>query len=126
MAEVPDDLKYTAEHEWARISGSTVRIGITDFAQESLGDVVYVSLPDVGTIITKGEPFGEVESTKSVSELFGPVDGTVTARNDTLDGQPEVINSDPYGAGWIIEVQVADTAQLDALLDAGTYGTLSG
>jgi glycine cleavage system H protein len=126
MAEVPDDLKYTAEHEWARISGSTVRIGITDFAQESLGDVVYVSLPDVGTIITKGEPFGEVESTKSVSELFGPVDGTVTARNDTLDGQPEVINSDPYGAGWIIEVEVADTAQLDALLDAGTYGTLSG
>jgi glycine cleavage system H protein len=126
MAEVPDDLKYTAEHEWARISGSTVRIGITDFAQESLGDVVYVSLPDVGTMITKGEPFGEVESTKSVSELFGPVDGTVTARNDTLDGQPEVINSDPYGAGWIIEVEVADTAQLDALLDAGTYGTLSG
>jgi glycine cleavage system H protein len=126
MAEVPDDLKYTAEHEWARISGSTVRIGITDFAQESLGDVVYVSLPDLGTIITKGEPFGEVESTKSVSELFGPVDGTVTARNDTLDGQPEVINSDPYGAGWIIEVEVADTAQFDALLDAGTYGTLSG
>jgi glycine cleavage system H protein len=126
MAEVPDDLKYTAEHEWARISGSTVRIGITDFAQESLGDVVYVSLPDVGTIITKGEPFGEVESTKSVSELFGPVDGTVTARNDTLDGQPEVINSDPYGAGWIIEVEVADTAQFEALLDAGTYGTLSG
>lgn len=125
MAEVPDDLKYTAEHEWARISGSTVRIGITDFAQESLGDVVYVSLPDVGTMITKGEPFGEVESTKSVSELFGPVDGTVTARNDTLDGQPEVINSDPYGAGWIIEVEVADTAQFDALLDAGTYGTLS-
>jgi glycine cleavage system H protein len=126
MAEVPDDLRYTAEHEWARISGSTARIGITDFAQESLGDVVYVSLPDVGTMITKGEPFGEVESTKSVSELFGPVDGTVTARNDTLDGQPEVINSDPYGAGWIIEVEVADTAQFDALLDAGTYGTLSG
>jgi glycine cleavage system H protein len=126
MAEVPDDLKYTAEHEWARISGSTVRIGITDFAQESLGDVVYVSLPEVGTLITKGEPFGEVESTKSVSELFGPVDGTVTARNDTLDGQPEVINSDPYGAGWIIEVEVADISQFDALLDAGTYGTLSG
>ena len=126
MAEVPDDLKYTAEHEWARISGSSVRIGITDFAQESLGDVVYVSLPDVGTMITKGEPFGEVESTKSVSELFGPVDGTVTARNDTLDGQPEVINSDPYGAGWILEVEVADTTQFDALLDAGTYGTLSG
>jgi glycine cleavage system H protein len=85
MAEVPDDLKYTAEHEWARISGTTVRIGITDFAQQSLGDVVYVSLPEVGAAITRGEPFGEVESTKSVSELFGPVDGTVSARNDALE-----------------------------------------
>ena len=119
MAEVPDDLKYTAEHEWVRISGSTVRVGITDFAQEALGDVVYVSLPEVGTMITKGEPFGEVESTKSVSDLFAPVDGTVTARNDTLDGQPEVINSDPYGAGWIIEIEVADTAQFDACWTPG-------
>jgi glycine cleavage system H protein len=126
MADVPDDLKYTAEHEWARLSGTTVRIGITDFAQESLGDVVYVSLPEVGTAISQGEPFGEVESTKSVSELFGPIDGTVTARNDALDGQPEMINSDPYGAGWIIEIEVSDTAQFDALLDAGTYGTISG
>ena len=126
MAEVPDDLKYTAEHEWARISGTTVRIGITDFAQQSLGDVVYVSLPEVGAAITRGEPFGEVESTKSVSELFGPVDGTVSARNDALEGQPEVINSDPYGAGWIIEIEVSDGSQFEALLDAGTYGTLSG
>lgn len=126
MAEVPDDLKYTAEHEWARISGTTVRIGITDFAQQSLGDVVYVSLPEVGAAITRGEPFGEVESTKSVSELFAPVDGTVSARNDALEGQPEVINSDPYGAGWIIEIEVSDSSQFEALLDAGTYGTLSG
>ncbi len=126
MAEVPDDLKYTAEHEWARMSGTTVRIGITDFAQQSLGDVVYVSLPEVGAAITRGEPFGEVESTKSVSELFGPVDGTVSARNDALEGQPEVINSDPYGAGWIIEIEVSDSSQFEALLDAGTYGTLSG
>jgi glycine cleavage system H protein len=126
MAEVPDDLKYTAEHEWARISGSTVRIGITDFAQQSLGDVVYVSLPDVGAQIVQGEPFGEVESTKSVSELFGPVSGTVTARNEGLDSQPEVINSDPYGDGWIVEIEVSDQAQVDGLLDPAAYGTLSG
>jgi glycine cleavage system H protein len=126
MAEVPDDLKYTAEHEWARISGSTVRIGITDFAQQSLGDVVYVSLPDVGAQIVQGEPFGEVESTKSVSELFGPVSGTVSARNEVLDSQPEVINSDPYGDGWIVEIEVSDQAQVDGLLDPAAYGTLSG
>jgi glycine cleavage system H protein len=126
MAEVPDDLKYTAEHEWARISGTTVRIGITDYAQESLGDVVYVSLPEVGAVVTQGEPFGEVESTKSVSELFGPITGTVSARNDALDTQPEMINSDPYGDGWIIEIEVSDSSQFDGLLDAGTYGTLSG
>lgn len=126
MALVPDDLKYTAEHEWARISGSTVRIGITDFAQQSLGDVVYVSLPDIGASITQGEPFGEVESTKSVSELFGPVSGTVAARNDALDGQPEMINSDPYGAGWILDIEVSDQAQLDGLMDAAAYGTISG
>jgi glycine cleavage system H protein len=126
MALVPDDLKYTAEHEWARISGTTVRIGITDFAQQSLGDVVYVSLPEVGATITQGEPFGEVESTKSVSELFGPVSGTVAARNDALDGQPEMINSDPYGTGWIVDIEVSDQAQLDSLLDATAYGTISG
>jgi glycine cleavage system H protein len=126
MAEVPDDLKYTAEHEWARISDGSVRIGITDYAQESLGDVVYVSLPDVGTSVQQGASFGEVESTKSVSDLYAPVTGTVTARNDALDGQPELINSDPYGAGWIAELEVTDPSQLDALLDAGAYGSLSG
>jgi glycine cleavage system H protein len=125
MADVPDDLKYTAEHEWARVEGTTMRVGITDYAQEALGDVVYVSLPEVGAEIGKGEAFGEVESTKSVSDLYAPVTGTVTARNDELESRPELINSDPYGAGWIIEVEVSDAAQLTELLDAGAYGTLS-
>jgi glycine cleavage system H protein len=125
MAHVPDDLSYTAEHEWVRVSGSSVRIGVTDFAQEALGDVVYVSLPELGASLSQGAAFGEVESTKSVSDLFAPVTGTVTARNDVLDGRPELINSDPYGDGWIVEIEVADLAQLDGLLDAATYGTLS-
>jgi glycine cleavage system H protein len=125
MAHVPDDLSYTAEHEWVRITGSTARIGVTDFAQEALGDVVYVSLPELGAGLDQGAAFGEVESTKSVSDLFAPITGKVTARNDALDGRPELINSDPYGAGWIVEIEVADASQLDGLLDAGAYGTLS-
>jgi glycine cleavage system H protein len=128
MAEVPSDLKYTAEHEWVRAGDGTssVRVGITDYAQEALGDVVYVSLPEVGASVTAGAACGEVESTKSVSDLYAPVTGTVTARNDELDQQPELINSDPYGAGWIIEIEPGDGADLDALLDAATYGTLAG
>ncbi|MEP6599720.1 MAG: glycine cleavage system protein GcvH [Actinomycetota bacterium] len=126
MAQVPDDLKYTAEHEWVKIDGAAVRVGVTDYAQQSLGDVVYVSLPEVGATVTQGQSFGEIESTKSVSDLYAPVGGTVSARNDALDGQPELINSDPYGAGWIVELQVSDPTQLDALLDAAAYGTLSG
>ncbi len=125
MAQVPDELKYTAEHEWVHVSGSTVRIGITDFAQQSLGDVVYVSLPETGTAVTQGESMGEVESTKSVSDLYAPVGGTVTARNDALDGQPELINSDPYGEGWLVEIDGADPAQIDGLLDASAYNSLS-
>lgn len=125
MAEVPDDLKYTAEHEWARVDGSTIRVGITDYAQEALGDVVYVSLPEVGAKISQGDAFGEVESTKSVSDLYAPVTGTVTARNDELESRPELVNSDPYGAGWIIEIEISDSEQVDQLLDPGTYGTLS-
>ena len=128
MSEVPDDLKYTAEHEWVRITdgSSAVRIGITDYAQEALGDVVYVSLPDVGTDVAPGAAFGEVESTKSVSDLYAPVTGTITARNDALDDQPELINSDPYGAGWIIEIEPTDAAEVDGLLDPAAYGTLAG
>jgi|SRR4051812_48943372 glycine cleavage system H protein len=128
MSDVPSDLKYTAEHEWIRVSeGSrTVRIGITDYAQEALGDVVYVSLPDVGTEVAPGAAFGEVESTKSVSDVYAPLPGTVSARNDALDEQPELINSDPYGAGWIVEIDLSDEADLDSLLDAAAYGTLAG
>lgn len=130
MSDVPDDLKYTAEHEWARVTttgdATTIRVGITDYAQQALGDVVYVSLPQVGTTIEQGTAFGEVESTKSVSDLYAPVSGTVTARNDALDGQPELINSDPYGEGWIVEIEVGEPAALDTLLDAATYGTLAG
>lgn len=128
MAEVPDDLKYTAEHEWVRVSegSGAVRIGITDYAQSALGDVVYVSLPEVGAQVGAGAAFGEVESTKSVSDLYAPLAGVVTARNEQLQETPELINSDPYGAGWIVELEPSDAADLDALLDAGAYGTLSG
>jgi glycine cleavage system H protein len=128
MSDVPDDLKYTAEHEWIRVSddSAAVRIGITDYAQEALGDVVYVSLPELGATVAAGAAFGEIESTKSVSDLYAPVAGTVIARNDVLDTQPELINSDPYGAGWVVEIEPADRADLDGLLDAGAYGTLAG
>jgi glycine cleavage system H protein len=127
MSEVPNDLKYTAEHEWIRVTdgSTTVRIGITDFAQEALGDVVYVSLPAVGTTVTGGAAFGEVESTKSVSDIYAPLSGTISARNDSLDGAPETINSDPYGEGWLVEIELAPDADLGTLLDAGAYGTLA-
>ena len=125
MSDVPDDLKYTAEHEWVRADGTTARVGITDYAQQALGDVVYVSLPEVGASVEKGTAVGEVESTKSVSDLYAPLSGTVTARNDALDEQPDLINSDPYGAGWILEIEVSDEAETADLLDAATYGTLA-
>jgi glycine cleavage system H protein len=122
----PEDLRYTAEHEWVQArepdgGGTVVRVGITDFAQRELGDIVFVQLPVVGTAATGGEPFGEVESTKSVSDVYAPVSGTVIARNDALDSQPELVNSDPYGEGWIVEIQVDDPAVLDSLLDAAAY-----
>jgi glycine cleavage system H protein len=126
MSDVPAELRYTAEHEWVRTGdGPAVRVGITDYAQQALGDVVYVSLPEVGAAVTGGSACGEIESTKSVSDLFAPVSGTVTARNDDLDGQPELINSDPYGAGWIIEIEPAADADLDLLIDAAAYGALA-
>jgi glycine cleavage system H protein len=118
----PDDLKYTAEHEWVRELGEgSVRVGITDFAQDSLGDIVYVQLPDVGSEVTGGEAMGELESTKSVSDLFAPLSGTVTAHNDALEGSPELCNTDPYGDGWIVELQLSDPSQLDQLLSAQDY-----
>ena len=125
MSDIPADLRYTAEHEWVRRTGDdTVRVGITDFAQSSLGDVVYVQLPDVGTGVTAGESFGEVESTKSVSDLYAPVSATVVAVNGDLEGSPQLINSDPYGDGWLLELR-ADASALEqglaGLLDADSY-----
>jgi glycine cleavage system H protein len=121
----PEDLRYTAEHEWVRAgAGSTVRVGITAYAQEALGDIVYVSLPEVGAEVSPGEALGEVESTKSVSDVYAPVPGTVSARNEALEGQPELINSDPYGEGWIVEIDLSDPAALDTLLDAAGYREL--
>ena len=131
MSDIPPDLRYTAEHEWVRRSGDdTVRVGITDFAQSALGDVVFVQLPDVGTDLTAGESFGEVESTKSVSDLYAPVSGKVSAVNTDLDGSPQLVNSDPYGAGWLLDVQVSEVGKLEStissLLDAEAYrGTLT-
>jgi glycine cleavage system H protein len=127
MTDIPDDLRYTPEHEWVRTTegASAVRIGITDYAQQALGDVVYVSLPEAGTDVTAGSACGEVESTKSVSDVFAPVTGTVTARNTALDDQPDLVNSDPYEAGWLFEVEPSDPAELDALLDADSYGPLT-
>jgi glycine cleavage system H protein len=120
----PDDLKYTAEHEWVRTPGETagsVRIGITDYAQDALGDIVYVQLPEVGASVSAGDAVGELESTKSVSDVYSPVTGEVVARNESLDATPELVNSDPYGAGWLFEVVVAEGAATSELLDAAAY-----
>ena len=119
----PEDLKYTAEHEWVRAAGgdAPVRVGITDYAQEALGDIVYVTLPEVDSQVTAGQACGEIESTKSVSDLYAPVSGTVVARNDALDGSPELVNTDPYGEGWIIEIRPDDPVAVDGLLDAAGY-----
>jgi glycine cleavage system H protein len=119
--EYPADLRYTAEHEWVRVDGDTVRVGITAFAQEALGDVVFVTLPGVGDSVTAGDTCGEVESTKSVSDLYAPVTGEVTAVNDSLDSTPELVNNDPYGGGWMYEMRPADAADVDALMDADAY-----
>jgi glycine cleavage system H protein len=120
----PDDLKYTAEHEWVRTPGETagsVRVGITDYAQDALGDIVYVQLPEVGETVTAGAAIGELESTKSVSDVYSPVSGEIVARNEALDTTPELVNSDPYGAGWLFEIAVAEGAETSELLDAATY-----
>jgi len=120
----PEDLKYTSEHEWIRTPGEndgSVRVGITHFAQDSLGDIVFVSLPEVGTQVQAGSPVGELESTKSVSDIYAPVTGTVVARNDALDSTPEVVNNDPYGEGWLFEVVPDDSSAVDGLLDAAAY-----
>lgn len=120
----PEDLKYSSEHEWVRSPGETegsVRIGITHYAQDALGDIVYVSLPEVGTEVSAGDTVGELESTKSVSDVYAPVTGKVVARNEALDGSPELVNADPYGDGWLFEVAGAGEDELGALMDAGSY-----
>jgi glycine cleavage system H protein len=126
----PEDLKYTIEHEWVRQPGEhegSVRIGITDYAQDALGDIVYVSLPEVGDTVAAGSTCGELESTKSVSDVYAPVTGEVVARNDALDATPELVNSDPYGGGWLFEVVPSDAGALGDLLDAAAYqATLAG
>jgi len=128
VSEIPPDLNYTEEHEWVQRTGDgTVRVGITDYAQQALGDVVFVQLPDVGTDVTAGESFGEVESTKSVSDLYSPVTAKVVAVNGELEGSPQLVNSDPYGEGWLIELQAGADAlagEVDGLLDADAYQAL--
>jgi glycine cleavage system H protein len=122
----PENLKYTSEHEWVRTPGDaegSVRIGITDFAQDALGDIVYVSLPQVGDSVTAGDTCGELESTKSVSDIYAPVTGEVVATNAALDATPELVNSDPYEAGWLFEVRVTDASEVDGLMDAAAYRT---
>ncbi|HEV2428187.1 MAG TPA: glycine cleavage system protein GcvH [Acidimicrobiales bacterium] len=122
----PDDLRYSSDHEWARVDATRVRVGITDYAQDALGDVVYVAAPSVGAAVAAGATLGEVESTKSVSEIYAPVGGTVTAVNDALAAHPELLNSDPYGEGWICEIETAPDADLSHLLDAAKYRELTG
>jgi len=124
VSEIPEELHYTEEHEWVRSGDDVVTIGITDHAQEQLGDVVFVDLPPDGTSVTAGEAFGEVESTKSVSDLYAPVSGTITARNAALEDRPEVLNSDPYGEGWLVRIQPEDVADVEELLDAAAYRDL--
>ena len=122
MKVYPEDLKYTAEHEWLKAgSDGPVRVGITDFAQDQLGDIVYVQLPEVGSTVRAGDACGELESTKSVSDLFAPVNGTVTAVNEALADQPDLVNSDPYGEGWLLDIEVEDAAEVAALMDAEAY-----
>lgn len=120
--EYPKELKYTSEHEWAALEeGDRVRVGITDFAQDALGDVVYVEVPEEGTEVKAGEPFGEVESTKSVSDIYSPVTGTVVEKNAGLSDSPELVNEDPYGQGWLVVIQMSDASELEGLMDAAGY-----
>ena len=121
MSSIPEGLKYSAEHEWVALSGDVATVGITDYAADKLGDVVYVSLPNKGDTVAAGDSCGEVESTKSVSDLYAPLGGTVTAVNEALDATPELVNSDPYGDGWMYEMSVADSAAIGELMDADAY-----
>lgn len=119
--EFPEELRYTKEHEWARAEGTRVRVGITDFAQDSLGDIVYVDLPEAGAVVQADQPFGEVESTKSVSDVFSPLSGTIVERNPLIEDRPELLNEQPYGDGWLVVIEPADPDAVASLLDANTY-----
>ena len=124
---IPAELKYTKDHEWVRAEGDLLRVGITDYAQEALGDIVFVTLPEIGATLTAGDTCGEVESTKSVSDLYAPVSGTVVERNESLDSSPELVNSDPYGDGWMMVIRPDGDAGQPELLEADAYeATLSG
>jgi glycine cleavage system H protein len=123
---IPEDVKYSTDHEWVRVLGSSVRIGITDYAQDALGDVVFVQAPEVGSIVLSGASFSEVESTKSVSDIYAPVSGKVVAVNERLANEPELVNTDPYGEGWICEIEMSQIADLDALMDSAGYKDLIG
>lgn len=118
--QIPEGLRYTENHEWVMVEGDRARVGITDYAQDALGDVVFVDLPDVGAEVGAGEAFAEIESTKSVADVYAPIDGTIVAVNEALANQPEIINSDPYGEGWFVEIE-GDLSVLDGLMEAEAY-----
>ena len=123
---LPQDLKYTKEHEWVKVNGETVTVGITDHAQDQLGDIIFVEFPDLDEEIEKNESFGTIEAVKTVADLFAPISGTVTEINETLEDSPESVNTDPYGAGWFVKVSIADAGELDELMTAEQYGELIG
>ncbi len=122
---IPAELRYSSDHEWVRVEGTTVTIGITEYAQDALGDVVFVEMPDRGLDVAAGESFSEVESTKSVSDIYAPVTGSISEINDALESQPELLNSDPYGAGWICRIEIRDPSELEGLMDAEAYRALT-
>ena len=123
--DIPADLRYSTDHEWIRQDGDTVTIGITEFAQDSLGDVVFIDIPEHGSVVAAGESFTEIESTKSVSDIYAPVSGTISSVNDVLEAQPELLNSDPYGEGWIFSIDMTEPGEFDGLLDADGYRALT-
>ena len=122
---IPAELRYSSEHEWVRVDGATATIGITEYAQDALGDVVFVEMPDAGLAVAAGESFSEVESTKSVSDIYAPITGSISEVNADLESQPELLNSDPYGAGWICRIEISDPSELDGLMDAEAYRALT-
>lgn len=123
--DIPAELRYSSDHEWVRIEGTTATIGITAYAQDALGDVVFVEMPDAGLTVSAGESFSEVESTKSVSDIYAPITGAISEVNAELESQPELLNSDPYGAGWICRIEISDPSELDGLMDAEAYRALT-